>query len=332
MFKLYLLTNKITNFFFKKRSFFLLKKEFFLHKYLRLTNRRIFWGNKKEILRKKKKRKSVKTLNSIKIFKKLKKFQKSPFFKTNKFNFKSLFFKKKKIITYRPFFRKIFFFKRPWLSKLKYGKKKFRTSKFHRRWFNLVKCRKYFKKFRFRKFRDLFYRKNRKHFIFRGITIKTLPKVKPMYNLKKSLKVALFSQAKFRFNIIKYIIPNLIIFQNKFKSFVYNTPVQKKKIFEVGRKVLKKRYRFRRIFRKRFFLRKFFIAKDYRNINAYKPLRLINFNYKDYKVYNFFKKNIFYQSFLTKTKICLPNNYSRNNLKALRVCNIFNYYTNFWKY
>lgn len=332
MFKLYLFTNKLTNFFFKKRSFFFLRKEFLLHKYLMLTNRRIPWGRKKEIIRKKKRRKVIKTLNSINFLKKLKIFKNKPFFKTKKFNFKSLFFKRKNKITYRPFFRKIFYFRKPRYIRLKYGKKNSQSIKFKRRWFNLVKTRKYFKKFKFKKFRDLFYRKNRKHYIFRGITIKTLPKTKPMYNLKKSLKVASFSQAKFRFNIIRFIIPNLILFQNKLKSYVYNTPVQKKTIFEVGRKLIKKRYRFRRIFRKKFFLRKFFIAKDYRNINAYKSLRLINFNYRDYKVYFFQKKNFFYQSFLTKTRILIPNKYSKNNLKALRVCNILNYYTNFWKY
>ena len=109
----------------------------------------------------------------------------------------------------------------------------------------------------------------------------------------------------------------------------FSNPIQKFKIINKGKKYLKKRYQFRRIFRKKFYMSKYFQQKNNSKINPYKKLRLINFDYNDYKIYTKKKQVLFFESCFNNKKIYIPKKYSFSHFKFLYVINYFNYYTNF---
>lgn len=74
---------------------------------------------------------------------------------------------------------------------------------------------------------------------------------------------------------------------------------------------------------------KYFQQKNRKKANPYKKLRLINFDYNDYKIYTNKKQFLFFNTHLNNQKILLPKKYSFIHFKFLYVINYFNYYTTF---
>ena len=106
--------------------------------------------------------------------------------------------------------------------------------------------------------KNFYVKKIPKKYAFKVFYNDTINMLRPNWKLKKNLKVSFFAFLKYNINIVKYFLPNLIEKKNMFFYKFFSNPIQKFKIINKGKKYLKKRYQFRRIFRKKFYMSKYF--------------------------------------------------------------------------